>query len=60
MHYLDGLFNHYGNYCNGLHDDHTGSEFCPEPNLSSPHGVWCSEGVTAYITWGKKINKQLG
>ncbi len=53
IHYLDGRFNRYGNYCNGLHDDHAGPEFCPEPNASYPLGVWWSEGIAEYIAWGK-------
>ncbi|WP_019026970.1 collagenase [Colwellia piezophila] len=57
IHYLDGRFNRYGDYCNGLHDDHAGPEFCPSPNLSYPHGVWWSEGVAEYIAWGKNNPK---
>jgi len=53
IHYLDGRFNRYGDYCNGLHDDHAGPEFCSEPNASYPHGVWWSEGVAEYIAQGK-------
>ena len=59
IHYLDGRFNRYGDYCNGLHDDHAGPEFCPAPNSSYPHGVWWSEGVAEYIAWGKNNPKAL-
>lgn len=59
IHYLDGRFNRYGDYCNGLHDDHAGPEFCPTPNSSYPHGVWWSEGVAEYIAWGKKNPKAV-
>ena len=53
VHYLDGRFNKYGYYCNCLHDDHAGPEFCPEPNLAYPHIVWWAEGVAEYIAHGK-------
>ncbi|KGJ96970.1 collagenase [Colwellia psychrerythraea] len=59
IHYLDGRFNRYGDYCNGLHDDHAGPEFCPKPNASYPHGVWWSEGVAEYIAWGKDNGKAV-
>jgi len=52
VHYLDGRFNKYGDYCNGLHDDHAGPEFCPSPNLAYPHIVWWAEGVGEYIAHG--------
>ena len=48
VHYLDGRFNKYGDYCNGLHDDHAGPEFCPSPNLDYPHIVWWAEGLGEY------------
>ncbi|MEW6981317.1 collagenase [Colwelliaceae bacterium 6471] len=49
VHYLDGRFNKYGDYCNGLHDDHQGPEFCPSPHLPYPHIIWWAEGVAEYI-----------
>ena len=52
VHYLDGRFNKYGDYCNGLHDDHAGPEFCPSPNLSYPHIVWWAEGLGEYMAHG--------
>ncbi len=59
IHYLDGRFNRYGDYCNGLHDDHAGPEFCPSPNLPYPHGVWWSEGIAEYISMGNNNTKSL-
>jgi len=59
IHYLDGRFNRYGDYCNGLHDDHAGPEFCPTPNSSYPHGVWWSEGVAEYMAWGSSNLKAI-
>jgi len=59
IHYLDGRFNRYGDYCNGLHDDHAGPEFCASPNSSYPHGVWWSEGVAEYIAHGKNNPKAV-
>lgn len=55
VHYLDGRFNKHGDYCNGLHDDHAGPEFCPSPNLPYPHLVWWTEGVAEYVTHGNNI-----
>lgn len=52
VHYLDGRYNRYGDYCSGLHDDHEGPEFCPKPNLTYPHGVWWSEGIAEYLAKG--------
>lgn len=53
VHYLDGRFNKYGDYCNGLHDDHAGPEFCPTPHRAYPHIVWWAEGVAEWIAHGK-------
>ncbi len=49
VHYLDGRFNQYGDYCNGLHDDHSGPEFCPQPHLAYPHMAWWGEGLGEYL-----------
>lgn len=57
VHYLDGRFNKYGDYCNGLHDDHAGPEFCPTPHLAYPHIVWWAEGIAEYMAWGKNNPK---
>ena len=59
IHYLDGRFNRYGDYCNGLHDDHAGPEFCPTPHSSYPHGVWWSEGIAEYMAWGNNNPKAI-
>ncbi|SEK94458.1 microbial collagenase [Colwellia chukchiensis] len=59
IHYLDGRFNKYGDYCNGLHDDHAGPEFCPSPNLPYPHIVWWAEGLAEYLAWGKSNPKAV-
>jgi len=58
-HYLDGRFNKYGDYCNGLHDDHAGPEFCPSPNLPYPHIVWWAEGLGEYLAWGVNNPKAI-
>ena len=59
VHYLDGRFNKYGDYCNGLHDDHAGPEFCPTPHLAYPHIVWWAEGVAEWIAHGKNNVKAV-
>lgn len=59
VHYLDGRFNKYGDYCNGLHDDHAGPEFCPSPNLPYPHIVWWVEGLGEYLAWGVNNPKAI-
>lgn len=59
IHYLDGRFNKYGDYCNGLHDDHAGPEFCPTPNLAYPHIVWWAEGLGEYLAWGDNNPKAI-
>ncbi len=59
IHYLDGRFNKYGDYCNGLHDDHAGPEFCPSPHLAYPHIVWWAEGLGEYLAWGESNPKAV-
>lgn len=59
VHYLDGRFNKYGDYCNGLHDDHAGPEFCPSPHLAYPHIVWWAEGIAEYLAWGENNSKAI-
>jgi microbial collagenase len=59
IHYLDGRFNKYGDYCNGLHDDHAGPEFCAGPNLPYPHVVWWAEGLGEYLAWGENNPKAI-
>ncbi|MDN3640074.1 collagenase [Simiduia curdlanivorans] len=52
VHYLDGRFNIYGDFCSGLHDNHEGPEFCPEPSPLLPHLTWWTEGVAEYVAQG--------
>jgi len=59
IHYLDGRFNKYGDYCNGLHDDHAGPEFCASPHLDYPHIVWWTEGIAEYIAKGDENSKAV-
>ena len=49
VHYLDGRFNLYGDFCASLHDSHSPPENCPQPAPLLPHTVWWSEGVAEYI-----------
>ncbi|WP_372769200.1 collagenase [Pseudoalteromonas sp.] len=53
VHYLDGRFNMYGDFCANLHDSHSGPEYCPKPAPLLPHLVWWSEGIAEYITKGE-------
>ncbi|BDY06628.1 hypothetical protein F0521_36690 [Ferrimonas sp. YFM] len=53
VHYLDGRFNLYGDFCLGLHDDHSAPEYCPQPSPPLPHLVWWSEGVAEYVAKGR-------
>ncbi|SDI43811.1 microbial collagenase [Ferrimonas sediminum] len=59
VHYLDGRFNLYGDFCMNLHDDHSAPEYCPEPTPPLPHLVWWSEGVAEYIALGSDNPKAL-
>ncbi|WP_258406104.1 collagenase [Shewanella aegiceratis] len=52
VHYLDGHFNLYGDFCASLHDSHSAPEYCPEPAPLLPHLVWWSEGLGEYISQG--------
>lgn len=54
VHYLDGRFNMYGDFCASLHDSHSGPEYCPKPAPLLPHLVWWSEGIAEYIAKGKE------
>ncbi len=67
VHYLDGRFNTYGDFCVALHDSHSGPEFCPKPAPLLPHTVWWSEGVGEYVAKRdsyprafKTVKKELG
>ncbi|MEC4726456.1 collagenase [Shewanella sp. D64] len=52
VHYLDGHFNLYGDFCASLHDSHSAPEYCPKPAPLLPHLVWWSEGLGEYISLG--------
>ncbi len=52
IHYLDGRFNIYGDFCLSLHDSHSPPENCPKPAPLYPHTVWWSEGIAEYIDKG--------
>ena len=52
VHYLDGHFNLYGDFCASLHDSHSAPEYCPQPAPLLPHLVWWSEGLGEYISQG--------
>ncbi|MFZ6750496.1 collagenase [Undibacterium sp. Ren11W] len=52
VHYLDGRFNLYGDFCANLHDSHSAPENCAKPAPMSPYLVWWSEGVAEYISKG--------
>lgn len=49
IHYLDGRFNMYGDFCASLHDSHSAPEYCPQPAPLLPHLVWWNEGIAEYI-----------
>lgn len=59
VHYLDGRFNLYGDFCLSLHDSHSGPEYCPKPAPLYPHTVWWSEGVAEYISLGDNNPKAI-
>ncbi|WP_333798065.1 collagenase [Rheinheimera sp.] len=54
VHYLDGRFNLYGDFCANLHDSHAAPENCPRPAPQSPYLVWWTEGMAEYIAHGKQ------
>jgi len=49
VHYLDGRFNTYGDYCSPPHDNHYGPEYCPEPAPEPPYLIWWGEGLGEYV-----------
>lgn len=49
IHYLDGRFNLYGDFCANLHDSHAPPENCPRPAPDGPYLVWWSEGIAEYM-----------
>ncbi|AFU97970.1 collagenase [Simiduia agarivorans] len=52
VHYLDGRFNVYGDFCAGLHNNHAAPEYCPQPAPLLPHLTWWTEGVAEYVANG--------
>lgn len=52
VHYLDGRYNLYGDFCANLHDSHAPPENCPLPSPLAPYLVWWSEGVAEYLFKG--------
>ncbi len=52
VHYLDGRFNLYGDFCANLHDSHAPPENCPLPAPLAPYLVWWTEGIAEYIAHG--------
>ncbi len=52
VHYLDGRFNLYGDFCANLHDSHAAPENCPQPAPLTPYLVWWTEGLAEYIAFG--------
>jgi hypothetical protein len=54
IHYLDGRFNLYGDFCANLHDSHAAPENCPKPAPAAPYLVWWGEGLAEYIARGNQ------
>jgi hypothetical protein len=52
VHYLDGRFNLYGDFCANLHDSHSPPENCPTPAPDTPYLVWWTEGMAEYVAHG--------
>jgi microbial collagenase len=52
VHYLDGRFNLYGDFCANLHDSHAPPENCPTPAPDTPYLVWWTEGMAEYLAHG--------
>jgi len=49
VHYLDGRYNNYGDFCAGLHDNHAGPEYCLKPAPKPPYLTWWTEGIAEYV-----------
>ncbi len=54
VHYLDGRFNLYGDFCANLHDSHAPPENCASPSPQAPYLVWWTEGIAEYISKGDR------
>ncbi|WP_206099511.1 collagenase [Rheinheimera riviphila] len=52
VHYLDGRFNLYGDFCATLHDSHAPPENCPTPAPDTPYLIWWTEGMAEYVAHG--------
>jgi len=59
VHYLDGRFNLYGDFCATLHDSHAPPENCPTPAPGSPYLVWWTEGMAEYVAHGADNREAL-
>lgn len=59
VHYLDGRYNLYGDFCANLHDSHDAPENCPKPAPLTPYLVWWTEGIAEYISRGDKNPKAV-
>jgi len=59
VHYLDGRYNLYGDFCANLHDSHAPPENCPRPAPLTPYLVWWTEGVAEYVARGNEHPKAL-
>ncbi|MCH8617975.1 collagenase [Undibacterium sp. TS12] len=52
IHYLDGRFNLYGDFCANLQDSHSPPENCARPAPLTPYLVWWTEGIAEYVAKG--------
>ncbi|MCH7345957.1 collagenase [Pelomonas sp. CA6] len=58
VHYLDGRYNLYGDFCAVLHDSHAPPENCPRPAPLRPYLVWWTEGVAEFLVHGANHPRQ--
>lgn len=59
IHYLDGRFNLYGDFCANLQDSHEPPENCAQPSPPRPYLVWWSEGLAEYLSKGNVNAKAM-
>lgn len=59
IHYLDGRFNLYGDFCANLQDSHEPPENCAKPSPPRPYLIWWSEGLAEYLSKGNVNAKAL-